>query len=331
IDGGRLPAYWGNGDSFLIVGRPTPPPNEFPDAVNRVISPDYFRTMGIPLVRGRYFTEADNQNAPHVVIVNERLAREQWPGGDPIGGQLTFPGIEDLTLPGGAKKQPTRFSIVGVVKGERNRGLQVEPEAEVYLPYGQQPAYYMPETLVVRTSVGPSSLVSAIRHQVELLDKDQPVSDVRTLDQVVTQAEAGHRFPALLLGLFAGLALVLAGVGIYGVMSYSVGQRTHEIGIRMALGAEPRHVLGAVIGGALRLAARGIGVGLVGAWMAGRMESLLPYSTPSAVRLLYGVRPTDPLILAAVSLIMVAVGLLASYIPARRAASVAPVVALHCE
>src|SRR5947199_984106 len=170
IDGGGLPPDGGNGDSFLIVGRPTPPPNEFPDAVNRVISPDYFRTMGIPLVRGRYFTEADNPDAPRVVIVNERLAQEHWPGGDPIVGQLTFPAIENLTLPGGAKKQPTPFSIVGVVKGERDRGLQVEPEAEVYLPYSQQPAFYVPRALTVRTSVDPSSLLAAIRHQVELLD-----------------------------------------------------------------------------------------------------------------------------------------------------------------
>ena len=321
IDGGGLPPDGGNGDSFLIAGRPIPPPNEFPNAVNRVISPDYFRTMGIPLVRGRYFTEADNQDAPHVVIVNETLAREHWPGGDPIGGQLTFPYIETLTLPGGAKRQPTLFSIVGVVRGERNHGLEAEPEAEVYLPYSQQPAFYVPRTLVARTSVDPKSLLSAIRHQVELLDKDQPISDVRTMDELVAQAEAGHRFPALLLGLFATVALVLAGVGIYGVMSYSVGQRLHELGIRMALGAQRTDVLRLVVGEGLPLILMGLGAGLAAAFGLTRLMASM----------LYGVRPTDLVTFAIVSLVLAGVAVLASYVPARRAARVDPMVALRYE
>jgi predicted permease len=321
IDGGGLPPDFGNGNSFLIAGRPVPPPNESPDAVNRVISPDYFRTMGIPLVRGRYFTEADNQDAPHVVIVNEKLAREYWPGGNPIGSQLTFPDIENLDLPGGAKRQPTRFSIVGVVRGEKNRGLEVEPEAAVYLPYSQQPAYYVPRTLVVRTSVDPKSLLSAIRHQVELLDKDQPISEVRTMDELVAQAEAGHRFPALLVGLFATLALVLAAVGIYGVMSYSVGQRVHELGIRMALGAQRTDVLRLVVGEALPLSLIGVGMGLAAAFGLTRLMSSL----------LYGVRPTDLVTFAVVALVLAGVAALASYIPARRAAKVDPMVALRYE
>ncbi len=321
IDGGGLPPDGGNGDGFLIAGRPVPPPNEVPNAVHRVISPDYFRTMGIPLVRGRYFTEADNQDAPHVVIINAKLAGEHWPGGDPIGSQLTFPGIEYLTLPGGAKKEPTRFSIVGVVRGERNRGLQVEPEAEVYLPYSQQPAFYVPRTLVVRASVDPTTLLPAIRHQVELMDKDQPVSDVRTMDEVVAQAEAGHRFPALLLGLFATLALVLAGVGIYGVTSYSVSQRLHEMGIRMALGAQRNDVLRMVVGQGLPLILIGVAVGLAGAFGLTRLMS----------RMLYGVRPTDLLTFTVVSLVLGGVALLASFIPARRASRVDPMVALRYE
>jgi putative ABC transport system permease protein len=321
IDGGGLPPDGGNGDSFLIAGRPVPPPNEYPEAVNRVISADYFRTMGIPLVRGRVFTEADNQASPRVVVVNEKLAREHWPGGNPIGSQITFPGIEDLTLPGGAKRQPTQFSIVGVVRGERNLGLEIEPQAEVYLPYSQQPAYYVPRTLVVRTSIDPKSLLSAIRHQVELLDKDQPISDVRTMDEVVAQAEAGHRFPALLLALFAGLALVLAGVGIYGVVSYSVGQRLHELGIRMALGAQRTDVLRLVVGQGLLLILMGVGMGLAAAFGLTRLMS----------GLLYGVRPTDLATFAVVSLVLAGVAVLASYIPARRAARVDPMVALRYE
>jgi putative ABC transport system permease protein len=321
IDGAGLPPDGGNGDSFLIAGRPIPPPSEFPDAVNRVISPDYFRTMGIPLVRGRNFTEADNQAAPHVIIVNEKLAREHWPLGDPIGGQLTFPGIENLDLPGGAKLQPTRFSIVGIVRGERNRGLEVEPEAEVYLPYSQQPTFYAPQTLVARTSVDPQSLLPAIRHQVELLDKDQPISDVRTMDELVAQAEAGHRFPALLLGIFATLALVLAGVGIYGVTSYSVGQRLNELGIRMALGAQRTDVLRLVLGRGLALILIGIGMGLAAAFGLTHLMSSM----------LYGVRPTDLATFAVVSLVLAGVAMLASYIPARRAATVDPMVALRYE
>jgi predicted permease len=321
IDGGGLPPDGGNGDSFLIAGRPTPPPNEFPDAVHRVISPDYFRTMGIPLIRGRNFTEADNQDAPHVVIVNEKLAREHWPGGNPIGGQLTFPGIESLTLPGGAKRQPTQFSIVGVVRGERNRGLEVEPEAEVYLPYSQQPSFYVPRTLVARTSVDPKSLLSAIRHQVELLDKDQPISEVRTMDERVALAQAGHRFPAILVGLFGALALVLAAVGIYGVMSYSVGQRLHELGIRMALGAQRTDVLRLVVGEGLPLILMGLSAGLAAAFGLTRLMSSM----------LYGVRPTDLATFAAVSLVLAGVAVLASYIPARRAATVDPMVALRYE
>jgi predicted permease len=321
IDGGGLPPDGGNGDSFRIEGRPVPPPNESPDAVNRVISPDYFRTMGIPLVRGRYFTEADNQDAPHVVIVNEKLAQEFWPGGDPIGSQLTFPAIENLDVPGGAKRQPTRFSIVGVVKGEKNRGLEVEPEAAVYLPYSQQPAFYVPRTLVARTSVDPKLMLAAIRHQVELLDKDQPISEVRTMDEVVAQAEAGHRFPALLVGLFATLALVLAAVGIYGVMSYSVGQRLQELGIRMALGAQRTDVLRLVVGEGLPLILIGVGTGLAAAFGLTRLMSSM----------LYEVRPTDLLTFAVVSLVLAGVAVLASYIPARRATKVDLVAALRYE
>jgi len=321
IDGDGLPPDGGSGMDFLIAGRPAPPPSERPDAVYRDISPDYFRTMGIQLVKGRFFTEADNENAPGVAIINERLARDYWPGRDPMGSQITFPGLE-VAVPGTTGKKSLKpFSIVGVVRSVKNRGLEVEPDEEVYVPYNQYPAFFAPRTLVVRIAVDPASLVSAIRHQVELLDNDQPVSDIGTMDQEVAQAEAGHRFPMLLLGLFAVLALVLAVVGIYGVVSYTVGQKMHEIGIRMALGAERLHVLRAVVGSGLRLASWGIGVGLVGALVIGRVID----------RLLYGVRPTDPLTLAAVSLSLVVMGTLASYIPARRAAKVDPMMALRRE
>ena len=320
IDGGGLPPDGGNGDGFLIAGRPKPAMSEWPDAVNRVVSPDFFRTMGIPLVKGRYFTDADNEDAPRVVIINERLARDYWPGGNPLGSQLRFPGADNIFSFSAADKA-TPFTIVGVVKGEKNRGIEVQPDEEVYIPYTQKPTYYVPRTLLVRSSVDPTTLVSSIRQQVENLDRDQPVSDIQTMDEAVAQAQAGHRFPMVLLGLFAALALVLAGVGIFGVMSYSVNQRLHEIGIRMALGAAHRDVLVTVLKqGAVRTAI-GIGAGLVGALLLTHLMS----------RLLFGVRPTDPLTFALVSLTLAAIGVLASLIPAGRAASVDPMIALRDE
>jgi putative ABC transport system permease protein len=305
-----------------------PPPSETPDAVHRVISPDYFRTMGIPLLRGRYFTEADNENAPQVAIISERLARDYWPGGNPIGSQLSFPGIEK----GAPGKQPTRFLIVGVVKGEKNRGLEVEPEEEVYLSYSQKPSFYDPRTLLVKTSGDPTRVASAIRHEVSMLDPEQPVSEVQTMDQVVAQARAGHRFPMVLLGLFAALALALASVGIYGVMSYSVAERAHEIGIRMALGAEQSHVLRAVLRRGLSLAALGVGIGLGGALAASRvMASLISGPRPEDPHLVYGVGASDPLTFVVVTLVLTGVGFLASYMPAVRAAGVDPMEALRHE
>ncbi len=317
IDGGGLPPDGGNGFDYLIVGRPTPPPSEYPDAVNRVISADYFRTMGIQLLRGRLFTEADDANAARVVVINERMAREYWPGADPIGSQLTFPNVENLTMPDGRKKAATRFTIVGVVKNVKNRGLEVQPDEEVYVPYTQED--FVPRTLLVKSSVKPASLVSAIRSQVQSLDPAQPIADVATLDEIVTQARAGSRFPMTLLALFAGLALILAAVGVYGVMSYSVGQRVHEIGIRIALGAERRDVFSLVVGQGAKLAAIGLGMGLAAALSLTWLMS----------KLLFGVRPQDPLTFVAVTLILIAVVVFATYVPARRAVRVDPIVALR--
>ena len=320
IDGGGLAPDGGNGDAFMIVGRPVPPPSELPDAVFRVISPDYFRTMGIPLLRGRYFTEADNQEAPGAAIISEKLARNFWPGGEPIGSELTFPTLE-VAVPGVAARRLKRFAIVGIVKAVKNRGLEVEPEEEVYVPYSQYPTFYSPRTLVARTSVEPTLLVSAIRHEVTMLDNDQPISEIRTMDQVVAQAAAGHRFPMVLLGLFAALAMALAGVGIYGVTSYSVGRRAHEIGIRVALGARRAHVLRLVLSGSMRWVLAGLALGIAGSLGLTRLLR----------DLLYGVRPTDPLVLGAVSLLLSSVALVACYIPARRATKVDPMAALRCE
>lgn len=313
IDGGGLPPDGGNGMDFLIEGRPTPPPNQTPDASYRVISRDYFRTMGIRLLRGRYFTDADNEHFPGVAVINETLARDYWPGRDPLGSRVEF-----LEQRG---KRSTSFTIVGVVKSAKNLGLEVAPRDEIYVPYTQHPPFFEPRTLLVRTSGDPALLTATVRQAVAAIDKDQPISDVRTMDQIVTQAEAGHRFPMVLLGVFAALALILAGTGIYGVVSYGVSQRTHEIGIRMALGAQKTDVLRHVLGEGMVLAVIGVGIGIAAA--AGLTRFL--------ASLLYGVKPTDPLMFIAVSLILAGVALLACYIPARRATKVDPVVALRYE
>ncbi|HXJ92928.1 MAG TPA: ABC transporter permease [Terriglobia bacterium] len=319
IDGGGLPPDGGNGNDFLIVGRPAPPSNELPDAVNRVVSPDYFRTMGISLVRGRYFAEADNESAPRVAIIDERLARDFWPGRDPIGSQVTFPNIEKLTQPNGTPKEPTRFTIVGVVKDVKNRGLEVPADEEIYVLYNQGPVYSMPRTLVVKTLVEPTSIVSAVRDQVTALDADQPIADVATMKEIVTQAHAGQRFLMILLGLFAGLALILAAVGTYGVMSYGVSQRMHEIGIRMALGAEHSDVRSLVMRRGLTLATWGIVMGLIAAFSLTWLMS----------RLLFGVHPTDLLTFIVGTVVLLGAALLGSYVPACRATRADPMVALR--
>ncbi|HEV2424602.1 MAG TPA: FtsX-like permease family protein, partial [Terriglobia bacterium] len=321
LDGGGLPPDGGNGYSFLIAGRPTPPASEYPDAVNRVISRDYFRTMGIQLLRGRLFTESDDAGSPNVAVINERMARDYWPEDDPIGSQLTFPYIEMAPDSRTRTESAVRFTIVGVVKNVKNRGLEVQPDEEVYVLYTQEPTYSVPRMLLVKSSVESGSLVSAIRSQVEALDPAQPIGDIATLDEIVTQARAGSRFPMVLLVLFAGLALMLAAVGIYGVMSYSVGQRVHEIGIRIALGADRSDVLGLVVGQGAKLAAIGVGMGLAAALSLTWLMS----------KVLFGVRPQDPLTFVAVILILIAVAVFATYVPARRATNVDPIIALREE
>jgi len=305
-----LPVEGWDGWGFVTEDNPSPPPNETPDANYQVVAPDYFRAMGIPLLVGRFFTEHDTQQSLPVVIVNEELARKQWPGRDPIGRRLRVnePGKPWLTVAG----------VVGNVKTE---WPDQEPRGEFYLPYTQYPWDLAPRHFIVRTAMNPTTVAAAIQREVAALDKDQPVSDVRTLESVVGEAVGPQRFAMILLAAFAALALALASVGIYGVMAYSVSQRTHEIGIRMALGANRSNVLGMVFGQALGLALAGAGVGLAGALGLTRLLSSL----------LYGVRPSDPLTLALVTLALVGVSAFASYIPARRATMVDPIEALRYE
>jgi putative ABC transport system permease protein len=319
VDGGGLPPIGGSGQDFLIENRPIPPMSDWPDGSVRVVSPDYFRATGIRLARGRFLTDADNETAPRVAVINERLARDYWPGRDPIGSRVRFPGlaIKFPELP----DEPRWLTIVGVVKDVKNRGPQVPAIEEIYISYQQPPAFYTPRALVVRSAGDPAALTPAIRRLVQALDPNQPISQVRTLDEIVALAEAGRRFPMLLLGLFAALALLLAGIGIYGVMSYSITQRTHEIGIRMALGARSRDVVASTLAEAMRLAVIGVALGLAGSLALTRLVS----------GLLFGVGARDPLTLLTVSLLLLAIAMAAVLIPARRASRVDPIVTLRYE
>ncbi|HYY97748.1 MAG TPA: ABC transporter permease [Pyrinomonadaceae bacterium] len=302
------------GDSVgvSVDGLPDPGPGKKPIVVTRIVGPHYFKTMGIQLVRGRDFDERqDRVDAPAVVVVSEATARRFWPGEDPVGKRIT---------PGTPTTPEDWCQVIGVVKDVRQFDLAAEPRPQMYLNYPQAD-FFAPRHLVVSTSVDPLGLAGAVRKAVWEIDRDQPVSNVRTMEDVLSESLARQRFSMLLLGVFAGLALVLAAVGLYGVMSYTVAQRTREIGVRMALGAQTGHVLRLVVAQGLKLALVGVALGLVAAFMLTRVMSSL----------LFGVSPTDPATLAVISLVLVGVALLASYIPARRATKVDPLVALRHE
>ena len=275
----------------------------------RLVTPNYFRAMRIPVRRGRLFEERDRKGTAEVVIINERLARRLWPNEDPVGKSILVPDM----------LEPEPRQIVGVVGDVRHYGLAEEPPIEIYRPAYQ--AYWPFFTLVVRGSVDPMQLANSVRQAVWSVDKDQPIESVRTMEQLAGDSVALPRASMVLLAIFAGVAVLLAALGIYSVVSYTVTQRTQEIGLRMALGAQRRDVLRLVAGEAMLIALIGVGLGLTGAWLLTRFLASL----------LYGVRPTDPETFAAVSVLLTAVALFASYIPARRATKVDPMVALRYE
>jgi putative ABC transport system permease protein len=296
-------------DSYLVEGEPEPAAGQEHGGRYRVATPDYFRTMEISIVRGRAFTEQDKAGAPPVVIVNETLARKHWPGVDPLGKRIRFYGP--------VEKAPW-MEVVGVIKDVKHE-LNIPVEPEYYLPHAQDAWPGM--VLVARTSVDPASLSAALRQQVWAIDKDQPVFDVKTMQEVRSTSVAIYSFSSVMLAIFAGVALVLAAVGIYGVMAFAVTQRTQEIGIRMALGARTADVLKLVVKHGMKLALLGMVIGLAGSWALTRFIE----------KLLVGVQPTDLLTFSLVSLCLLVAAFVACYLPARRATKVDPLVALRYE
>ena len=293
---------------FTIKEAPPPPPGEHFATDFRDVSPSFFHTLGIPLLSGRAFTDHDNADAPRVVMIDETLARRFFSNQDPVGKHLEFPGA----------KYPLR-EIVGIVGGVRDTGYDQQPRPTVYFPFLQSPDQTM--SMVVRTASEAGAIVPSIKRAIWSVDKDQPIFNVRTMDEIVSGIVSAQRLAFVLLGAFAFLALTLAAIGIYGVVSHSVSQRTHEIGIRMALGAQKADVLRLVVGHGLILAAIGVAAGLGAALVLTRLLTSI----------LYGIHATDPITFMAVSLLLVAVATLASYVPARRATKVDPIVALRYE
>jgi putative ABC transport system permease protein len=289
---------------FRVEGAAEPPRGQEPAADIRRITPGYFSTLGIPLRQGRFFTGQDDTRNRRVAIINETLARRHFPGENPLGRRLRF---EDAS-----------WEIVGVVGDVKLYGLDKPIEPAIYAPQAQWPSSVM--CLVVRTQGDPGAWTSAVRQQVLELDPDQPVSQVRTMDEMLAECTLIRRFATALLGVFAALAVALALVGIYGLMSYSVSQRVHEIGLRMALGATPPRVLAMVVGRGMVLAAAGAGVGMLGA---------LAFSKVLRGLLFGGITATDPFVFAGMPALLIAAAALASYVPAHRATRIAPAAALR--
>jgi putative ABC transport system permease protein len=307
------------GFPFAIEGRPPSRPGESPNALYRVVLPGYFQTMGLTLLRGRDINESDSMEAPGVVIVNQRMARTYWPGEDAIGKRIT---LDD------SRKNSNWVTVVAVAQDAKQDGWTTAPRPEMYFPLLQSREYLNDKsshfqyiTLVVRTTGEPAAIANDVKAAVAALDKNVAVSQIETMDQAVADLNAQPRFEFWLLGSFAGLAVLLAALGIYGVMSYSVSRRTHELGVRMALGAAQSDVVRIVVRQAMTLALVGSFCGLVAAAALTRMMSSF----------LYGVRPIDPPTYVCAVVAISGVALLAGYIPARRATRVDPVRALRSE
>jgi putative ABC transport system permease protein len=301
--------FSGNGATTAIVlpDREPPPKGQEPQVMFNTAMPNYFETIGIPLLKGRLFGDEDQANTPAVVVINQTMAHRFWPNQDPLGKQIKF------------ASDGSSATVVGVVGDAKHYWLEEEQKPQMYDTYSQDPGLFA--TVLVRTSVEPLSLTEPVRQALWKVDPDQPMWKIRTVEFLMNRSTADRRFLMTLMGIFATLALVLTIIGLYGVISYLVNQRTQEIGIRMALGAQMRDILGMVLKQGMVLVLTGVGLGLGAAWLLTRLMS----------RLLYQVSATDPLTFGVISLLLIIVALLACYLPARRATKVDPLVALRYE
>ena len=314
--------------SFVVDGQPRPPRDQTPLMEACTVTPDYFRAMNIPLLRGRYFTDQDDRSflagrdmskldegarlvaGVNSIIIDEEFARRHWPNDDAVGKRIKM----------GGDDSPVFLTVVGVVGRVKMEGLsQDSNRVQGYFPFWQLPFNGM--TVIVKATGDPNQLIASARDQVKQLDPDQPIYNIKTMDEIRSESVAGERLNLTLFSIFAGIALVLAVVGIYGVMSYTVTQRTHEIGIRMAIGAQQRDVFKMVLGQGMMLALIGIAIGLVGAFALTRLMASM----------LFGVTATDPATFAAIAVLLTAVALMACYLPGRRATKVDPVISLRYE
>jgi predicted permease len=298
--------------SFTVDGRPEPPPAQQPSMDVAIATPGYFRAMGIDLVRGRGFAPGDDARAPQVVLLSEAAVRRHFAGEDPIGKVIRL-GL------GRGRGPKAGGEVVGVVRDVKRHGLAKASPPEIYVPYAQYPVQSM--ALVLRTDVPPRSLAAAAERVVHGLDPELPVVRLTTLEELVARSISQPRFYTLLLAAFASSALFLAALGLFGVMSYAVAQRTRELSVRLALGARPQALLRMVLREAMALGSAGAALGLAGALVVSR----------SLEALLYSVSPSDPVTLTVTALVLVATTLVAGYLPARRATRVDPVVALRAE
>jgi putative ABC transport system permease protein len=307
-----LPLDKGPTFRFRIEGRPQLPIDQWPFANYRSVTPGYFSALSIPVIQGRAFEQRDDASHPLVVLINQTTAEQNFAGEDPVGKRIGFGATN-------RQGQPVWFEIVGVAGNVRSMELREEPSPEVYLS-SQQDAF-SEMSFVIRTQIEPEGLAAAVREAVQDVDPAQPVTAIRTMENIVSESVTQPRFNLTLLGIFGVIALVLSAAGIYGVTSYAVNQRTHEIGIRMAVGAQERDVLQLMMREGMTPALIGVAIGLATSLLLTRlMKSLL-----------FGVSATDPLTIAALSMLLLSVALMSCYLPARRATKVDPMIALRYE